>query len=131
MKLNNTSQYAIRILTYIVQNGAENKYSAKDISEKLNIPYKYLTKIMTQLTEKDIIISTRGRDGGCSIAKKPSEIKIIDILKAVNENLHQKECILGSGPCDERKKCVLHDKWSLPKKEIISMFSDTTLEDVI
>lgn len=131
MKLNNTSQYAIRVLTYIVHNGAEHKYSAKDISEKLNIPYKYLTKIMTQLVDADIIKSIRGREGGCSISKQPSQIKIIDILEAVNENLHQKECILGNGPCDERKKCVLHDKWSSPKKEIASMFNDTTLEDVL
>ena len=131
MKLNNTSQYAIRIVTFIVQNGSKNKYNAKDISEKLSIPYKYLTKIMTQLVEANIIISTRGREGGYSIEKELSQITIGDILEAVKESLHQKECLLGNGLCDERKKCVLHDKWTSPKRAISDMFRNTTLEDVI
>jgi len=131
MKLNNTSQYAIRIVTFIVQNGSKNKYNAKDISEKLSIPYKYLTKIMTQLVEANIIVSTRGREGGYSIEKELSQITIGDILEAVKESLHQKECLLGNGPCDERKKCVLHDKWTSPKRAISDMFRNTTLEDVI
>ena len=131
MKLNNTSQYAIRIVTFIVQNGSKNKYNAKYISEKLSIPYKYLTKIMTQLVEANIIISTRGREGGYSIEKELSQITIGDILEAVKESLHQKECLLGNGPCDERKKCVLHDKWTSPKRAISDMFRNTTLEDGI
>jgi Rrf2 family protein len=131
LKLNNTSQYAIKIVTFIVQNGSQNKYNAKDISEKLSIPYKYLTRIMTQLVEANIIISTRGREGGYSIQKEPSEIKIVDILEAVKESLHQKECLLGNGPCNARDKCVLHDKWTSPKKAIADMFRNTTLEDLI
>lgn len=131
MKINNTSQYAIRVVTHMVQNGAKNKYNAKDISEKLLIPYKYLTRIMTQLVVADIIVSTRGREGGYSIEKELSEIKMIHILEAVGEDLHQKQCILGNKPCDERKKCVLHDKWNTPKKAITDMFSNTTLEEVI
>ena len=131
MKLNNTSQYAIRIVTFIVQNGSKNKYNAKDISEKLSIPYKYLTRMMTQLVEANIIVSTRGREGGYSIEKELSEIKIGDILEAVKESLYQKECLLGNGPCNERKKCVLHDKWTSPKKAISDMFRNTTLEDLL
>ncbi len=131
MKLNNTSQYAIRIVTFIVQNGSKNKYNAKDISEKLSIPYKYLTKIMSLLVEANIITSSRGREGGYSIEKELSTITIEDILLAVKESLHQKQCLLGNGPCDERKKCVLHDQWTSPKKAISNMFKNTTLEDVI
>lgn len=131
MKLNNTSQYAIRIVTYIVQNGAKNRYNAKDISEKLSIPYKYLTKIMYQLVDANIIQSSRGREGGYSIEKNLNELKIGDILEAVNENLHPKECILGNGLCNEREKCVLHDKWTSPKKEILNMFKNTSLEDIL
>ena len=130
MKLNTTSQYAIRIVTYIVQNGQNNKHTAKDISEKLSIPYKYMTRIMSLLVEGGIISSSRGREGGYSIEKELSQITIEHILEAVKESLHQKECLLKNDLCDERKKCLLHDKWNSPKKAIHDMFQNTSLEDI-
>ncbi len=131
MKLNNTSQYAIRIVAYIVQNGSKNKYNAKDISKKLSIPYKYLTKIMSLLVEGNIILSSRGREGGYNIAKELSEIKIGDILEAVKESLHQEECVLGNHLCNKMEKCILHDKWLFTKNSMQEMFKNTTLDDFI
>lgn len=131
MKLNTTSQYAIRIVTFIVQNGSNNKYTAKDISEKLSIPYKYMTKIMTLLVDGGIISSSRGREGGYSIEKELAIIKIGDILEAVKENLHQEKCVIGNGSCNKREKCILHDKWITAKKAMQEIFENTTLEDMI
>ena len=92
MKLNTTSQYAINIVTFIVQNGSKNKYNARDISEKLLIPYKYMTKIMSLLVEGGIISSSRGREGGYSIEKELSQITIEHILEAVKESLEKAGC---------------------------------------
>jgi len=130
MKLNNTSQYAIRIVAFMVKEGYTKKYNAKDIAEKLEIPYKYLTRIMTQLVEGGVIISTRGKEGGYSLSKNPKEIRVIDILEAVKECLPQKECILGIGLCNESKKCALHDSWSSPKKAMLDMFKNTTMDSL-
>jgi len=130
MKLNTTSQYAIRIMTFIVNNDSNKLFNAKIISEKLSIPYKYLTKIMTQLVDANIIVSIRGREGGYSIAKEASQIKILDILNAVKECLHSKNCLLGLGTCNETKKCAMHDRWREPKISVLDMFINTTLADI-
>jgi Rrf2 family protein len=131
MKLNTTSQYAIRIMTHIVQNKDVALFKAKNISEILNIPYKYMTKIMTQLSDANIISSTRGREGGYSLAKDPNLISMIDLLEAVKECLHGKDCVLGLGLCQETSKCALHDNWKVPKKSMLNMFKNTTLADLI
>ena len=129
MKLNNTSQYAIRIMTYIVNGEKDTLFSAKQISADLQIPYKYLTRIMTQLVDAKLILSIRGREGGYKLAKDDiSQICVYDILKAVNESLNTSSCILGQGCCDENKKCVLHDEWKKPRGLIVEMFKNTTLE---
>ncbi|MCK5293361.1 MAG: Rrf2 family transcriptional regulator [Arcobacteraceae bacterium] len=130
MKLNRTSQYAIRIMTFIIQNKTDKLFNAKKISETLEIPYKYMTKIMTQLVGANIITSVRGRDGGYALTKEPSMIKIVDILEAVKEYLHEDICVLGTGACDVNKKCALHDRWTVPKQSIIDMFQNTTLIDL-
>ncbi len=130
VKLNITSQYAIRIMTFIVQNDTTKLFNAKSISQNLEIPYKYMTKIMTQLTNANIIKSVRGREGGYAILKEPSHIKIVDILESVKECLNSKNCLLGVGLCSETKKCALHDKWQTPKHSMLDMFQNTTLADL-
>ena len=129
MKLNTTSQYAIRVVTYLANNN-DNLSSSKDISDELNIPYKSLTRIITQLVNASIIVSLRGRDGGIKLGKNLSDIKVYDIMEAVNESLHNEECILGIGACNKDEKCPLHDRWVAPKEEIINIFQNTSVEDL-
>lgn len=130
MQLLNSSKYAIRILGYIANHETQQLCSAKELSETLDIPYKFLTKIMIKLVNADLIISIRGRDGGYKLAKLASSITIIEILNHFNEFSEQKQCILGIGLCDSKKKCALHDQWVKPKNMIKKMFESTTLEDI-
>ncbi len=128
MILHNTTQYAIRILNYLANESDDRLVSAKTLSQKLDIPYKFLTKIMTNLVKEEFILSIRGREGGFELARPSDEISIAQILDAVNDNLEDKGCLLGIGLCDDRKKCALHDEWTAPKKMIRKMFEKTTLD---
>ena len=130
MTLSNTSQYAINIMVAITEHNESKLLNAKNISEKFEIPYKYLTRIMPQLVNANLIISTRGREGGYNLAKEPSEINIVEIIHAVNESMHSSKCILKAGNCDVENKCALHDSWRKPKKAINFMFKKTTLESI-
>jgi len=129
MELSNTSQYAIRILSYMANNSKQLN-NAKELSQILNIPYKFLSKITTKLVKTGFVVSIRGREGGFKLSKLPSEITITEILNNFNELNHQKECLLGIGKCDGSNKCGLHDQWAKPKKMIKDMFANTTLENL-
>jgi len=129
MKLNITSQYAIRVVTYLASNNNQLS-SSKKISEELEIPYKSLSRIITQLVNKSIVVSSRGRDGGIKLQKELKDIKVNDIMEAVNESLHNEECILGIGACNKHEKCPLHDRWTAPKEEILNIFQNTSVEDL-
>ena len=130
MQLLNSSQYAIRILGYIANHDNQQLCSAKELSEALTIPYKFLTKIMIKLVNADLIISIRGREGGYKLSKPASEITIIEILNHFNEFAEDTQCILGIGSCNHKNKCALHDQWVKPKSMINKMFENTTLADI-
>jgi len=130
MQLSNTSKYAVRILSFIANIKGEKLQNSKDISEQLEIPYKFLTKIMTELVKLGFVISVRGREGGFKLAREASEITILEILQGFNELTHYNDCILGIGRCNPHNKCILHDKWAEPKKMIKKMFQETTLLNV-
>jgi len=130
MKLNNTSQYAIRILAYIADHKEKNLLSATELSNELIIPYKFLTKIMTELVKADLVESIRGREGGFKLKKNAADIKVDDILNIFNDSIKDEECILGIGFCNGMCKCALHDQWMEPKLLMQKMFRESSLQDI-
>lgn len=128
MLLHATTQYAIRVLVYISKNGNDKLYTAKELSEVLDIPYKFLTKIMTDLVKSNFINSIRGRDGGYELSRPSNEITIFDIIEAFKDIEDETKCILGIGVCDKDNKCVLHDECFIPRDSIREMYRNTTLD---
>jgi len=130
MQLSKSSQYAIRILAYMADHQDSDLMNATHLSETLLIPYKFLTKIMTELVKAKLIISIRGREGGYTFAKSPSQIIINEILDIFHDTIKDEQCVLGIGFCNGMCKCALHDQWMEPKILMQKMFRESTLETI-
>ena len=130
MQLNNTSQYAIRILAYITDKKDLQLINATELADALLIPYKFLTKIMADLVKADLVESIRGREGGYRLKKSASEIMVNDILELFNDSIKDEQCVLGIGFCNGLCKCALHDQWMEPKHLMQKMFKESSLEDI-
>ena len=130
MQLSNTSKYAIRILAYMADKKDSTLINATELAEALQIPYKFLTKIMTEVAKYGLIISIRGREGGYKFAKPTSQIKISEILDIFNDSIKDEECVLGIGFCNGLCKCALHDQWMEPKLLLQKMFRESSLKDI-
>ncbi|RUM69107.1 MAG: transcriptional regulator [Sulfurovum sp.] len=130
MQLSNTSQYAIRMLAYMADKKDSSLINATKLSEALQIPYKFLTKIMTELVKADLVVSIRGREGGYTLKKNASDIMVGDILKVFNDSMQDEQCVLGIGFCNGMCKCALHDQWMKPKRLLQKMFRESSLEDI-
>lgn len=130
MHFSKTAEYAIRVLAYLHRHD-ETSHSVNTLHKELNLPYKYLTKLMTELVKKGLVHSSRGRDGGLILARDAKEIYLCDILEAIGESLEHERCILGFDKCDALNPCALHDQWVQPKELIETMLTTTTLSSLI
>lgn len=128
MYSHNTTQYAIRILSYLANKSEGKLLNAKKLADALDIPFKFLTKIMTKLVNEELVRSIRGREGGFELARPANEIKLSQIPDVVSGSLENESCLLGIGQCDDKKRCPLHDQWLKPKMSIRKMFENTTLD---
>jgi len=126
--LNATSQYALKVVG-LMSLKPQELYSAKYLSDTLDIPYKYLTKVMTKLSKSNIIASIKGRYGGFILSKDTKELIIKDVLNALADNSY-KLCVLGNGLCNNDKKCQLHDSWQKPKTAIKNSFLEKTFYEI-
>ena len=129
MQLSNSSQYAIRVLAYMADK-KDSQLNATQLAEILFIPYKFLTKIMTELVKVDLVESIRGREGGFKLKKKSSDIMVSDILDLFNDSIKDEQCVLGIGFCNGMCKCAMHDQWMEPKMLLQKMFRESSLEDI-
>jgi len=129
MKLSNTSEYALRILIYMGKD-VQRMYSAKQLVEALKISDKYLRRLMTDLTKSGIISSIQGRDGGYLIAKKPEEIKLADIIEAIEGMDKYTGCLLGFENCSDENPCALHTSLGPIRQEFFSVFTNKSLNDL-
>lgn len=126
MKLSKTSEYAIRILSFMAKS-EDDLFTAKYLIEKLEISDKYLRRLMTNLTKAGLIISTQGKNGGYTFARGADKIFISEIIDAVEGFEKYLGCILGFDTCSDENPCSMHKVWAKNRDELLKTFSETSL----
>ena len=129
MILNKTTEYALTVLSFMAIN-PEELSSAEYLHIQLDIPRRYLRKLLTDLSRLGFIRSEKGRKGGFVFAKPLEEISLSDIIQKVEGSEVMASCILGHHSCKEEQPCVMHETWLLAKKKMIDTLSNTTLYDL-
>ena len=105
-------------------------YNAIEVSKELKVPKEFVSKVMQTLTNCGIVGSKKGKNGGFFLAKEPKEIKLIDIVEAIDGLELFKTCILGFPGCSSEEPCPVHDKWGKLREEAFKMLSEETLENL-
>ncbi|NIV03877.1 MAG: Rrf2 family transcriptional regulator, partial [Calditrichae bacterium] len=87
--------YGIRAALYVASLEEQKFVPIRDIAEKLDISFHFLTKILQKLTLKNIMVSYRGPNGGISLAKPAEQITLLNVIEAIDGPDLFTECILG------------------------------------
>ena len=112
-----------------MSSDADKLFSAAYIHEQIDIPYKYLTMLMTKLAKADLLEVSRGRNGGFKLKRGVDEILLVDILNAIGEN-NCTNCAFSESECDELNPCALHDAYKIPKTALEKMLTTTSLNNI-
>jgi len=86
MKLSTKGRYALIAMAYIARKDFPSKVSVAEISNKLGISQTYLEQLFMKLRKADLVKASRGASGGFSLNMHPKNIRIHNIMEAVDEN---------------------------------------------
>ena len=129
MKLTTKGRYAVMAMADIAlyQNG--KPVSLNDISLRQNISLSYLEQLFSRLKNKKLVKSIRGSGGGYILDKNPKEIKLSNIIFAVDENIKTLNCKKDSkrGCHGKSTKCITHNLWDDLEQHINSFFESKAL----
>ncbi|RMH72789.1 MAG: Rrf2 family transcriptional regulator [Gemmatimonadetes bacterium] len=119
--------YGIRAVLYLALQEEEGYVSIRKISKDLDISFHFLTKILQQLTQNEILTSFRGPNGGVALAKPADQLDLVQIIEAIDGLGIFQECILGLPGCGSLEPCPLHDQWGKAREELYSAFKTLTI----
>ena len=133
MKLTTKGRYAVMAMADLALFKDKGPISLTDISLRQNISSAYLEQIFIKLKQKNLVKSVRGAKGGYVLDYPPEEIKISDIISAVDEEIKTLNCKKESkrGCNNKSSKCITHNLWDQLDQHINSFFEKIKLQDLV
>ena len=99
MKFNQATDYAFRIILFMSTQPFGTRKVGAELARTSKIPERFLLKIMRYLVNANLLNSYRGVDGGFSLAKKPKDISLYDVVTAVEGETYLQHCLYDSENC--------------------------------
>ena len=132
MKVSTRGDYAARALLSLALHGSDHPTSVKEIAERTGLPQPYLEQILLALKGAGLVRSKRGVGGGYVLARAPEDIRLSEIVSAVDGPIslgdfgepHQ------NGACDHEGQCVLTHLWNLAGEYMRAHLESYTLASI-
>ena len=132
MKLTNKGRYAVMAMADLAMNAKKGPISLTEISLRQNISLGYLEQIFIKLKNNNLVKSSRGANGGYVLEKPASDIKLSNIIFAVDEEVKTLNCKKNSkrGCNSKTTKCITHNLWDQLDQHINGFFEKVKLQDL-
>lgn len=112
------TDYCLRLAVALVKNFAEQRVSARQLSETCNVPYQLACKLLQKLAAAKIAKSTMGSAGGFELAGKPGNFTLYQIVAAVQGDICVSNCVPKPKSCHNSQKCKIRKKLIVLQKYI-------------
>ena len=93
MKLSRTVGDALRATLYLAAEEPNKPVPCSKIAKEREMPERFLLQILSNLVNQGVLRSTRGVDGGYTLAGPPSDVSLLDIIEAIEGPLDQVESV--------------------------------------
>ena len=133
MKLTTNGRYAVMAMADLALFKDNGPTNLTDISLRQNISLAYLEQIFIKLKKHNLVKSVRGAKGGYILDLSPEEIKISNIIAAVDEEVKMLNCKKESkkGCNNKFTKCITHNLWDQLDQHINNFFEKVKLQDLV
>lgn len=133
MKLSTKGRYAMVALADIALQGEDALVTLGDISKRQDISLPYLEQLFVKLRRAGLVTSVRGPGGGYRLAKAPSDIRVVDVLGAVDETVDamHKGAGASGGLSGSRAQSVTNRLWEGLSAHVYVFLHQTRLSDVV
>jgi Rrf2 family cysteine metabolism transcriptional repressor len=131
VKISTRSRYGLRALLELALHHGEGPLMMQSIADNQGVSRKYLDAIFASLKTAGLVRSRRGVGGGHVLARDPKDIRLGDIIRAVEGPLSLVDCVGAPEICDRSHRCVTRDVWTDVGAAIEAVLDGITLADLV
>ncbi|EBA09549.1 Rrf2 family transcriptional regulator [Sagittula stellata] len=133
MKLSTKGRYAMVALVDISLQGCDDLVTLGDVSKRQDLSLPYLEQLFVKLRRAGLVESVRGPGGGYRLAKSPSDIRVVDILAAVDETVDamHKGAGASGGLSGSKAQSLSNMLWQSLSAHVYVFLHQTRLSDVV
>ena len=130
LKISTKLHAALLLMSVLAKrHGAKRPLTLTELAES-GFSRGYLEQVATPLRRAGLISGQKGSGGGYLLAKNPREIKIKNIIEAIEGPISLVDC-LGKTACSLNNRCTSKSLWAELQNKIIKTLNDLTLTDLI
>ena len=131
VKLSTRGRYGISAMYDLARNADCGPQPIKAIAERMGIPEAYLEQLFAILKREKLVVSTRGAQGGYVLSRRPEEITVGDVLRALEGGLNLVECLGEEEACGKSCACPSRFVWLRLRDGLNHIVDGITLRDMI
>lgn len=123
-------ELALQAVLFLSIKNDQVIFNSKEVSDELKVPKEFVSKMLQTLTDSGIVGSRKGKNGGFFLARRPSQIRLIEIVDAIDGLGVFQNCVLGFPNCGNDHACPVHDHWGKIRDDAYNMLKQETLEQL-
>lgn len=104
--------------------------SLRIVAENNRLPYRYISRLAGELKKAGFLKSREGVLGGYALAKKPKDIRLLDVIELLDGPMAPSRCIAAPGTCSREANCPLKPHWTTMHRKIYTQVSTYTLASI-
>ena len=128
--LSSACRYGILASIHLARQESDGFVPVRQIASSLEVSSPFLSKIMQQLVNAELLDSLRGPTGGVKLARNAKDIRVNDIVLAIDGRKMLESCVLGLPGCGSNAPCPMHADWAVVRERFCKMLEETTLDDL-
>lgn len=131
MRLSSRSLYAIYAMADLAEQSGNGPQSVKQIAGRQAIPEQYLEQLIGSLRKASLVVSLRGANGGYELARDAADIKVSEILSAIEGAVRVTDCALSKDACERGETCAPRLLWERLNRAIEKVLDETLLSELL
>ncbi len=132
MMISTRGRYALRLMLDLAEHQGNGYVALKDVAQRQEISKKYLEQIIPLLNRSDMLLTTRGYQGGYRLARQPEEYTLGDILRATEGSLAPVSCLeTERNDCARRADCATLPVWQGLDRVVNEYLDGITLQSIL
>ena len=123
-------RYGVRAMLQLAVHYGQGPLSVKRIADRMDVSAKYLDHLMAALRMAGLIRSIRKAHGGYTLARSPKEIRLSEVIGALEGSIAPVDCVDDAGACQQADFCAARDLWREVREAMDNVLESTTLDEM-